>query len=60
MFDRQTKDAALAYVRRHPTIILGSESESFSVATGSTGEAEVFDDLIGPSMCRALVARNRG
>ncbi len=24
MFDRQTKDAALAYVRRHPTIILGS------------------------------------
>jgi len=39
---------------------LASEGESFSVASGATGEAEVFDDLIGPSMCHALVARNRG
>ena len=39
---------------------LVSESESFSVANGLTGGAEVFDDLMCPSMCRALVARNRG
>jgi hypothetical protein len=48
------------FVAHAPKQRIGSESESFSVANGATGEAEVFDDLIGPSMCRALVARNWG